>query len=758
MRRLLILSLLALALAPACGELDPIASERDLGRQDGGGDDLGASDLGDASDGLGTDTGRDDVSQDTGGSDAGTDSGGGGGDAGADAGPTIEECEANPSLPGCERPTADDRDGDGIVDRDEGNCAVDTDVDGTPDCQDIDSDDDGIPDRTEAGDRDPATPPVDSDGDRVADFRDSDSDDDGIPDSAEGSGDPDRDGDGNWVDTDADGDLIRDATEGTTDSDSDGVPDYLDEDSDNDFVPDWFEGFSDTDSDGVPDRLDTDSDDDGILDRIEAGDEDLVTPPIDTDGDELADFQDFDSDGDGLLDELELGCPASSNRLIADTDGDGYSDLAEYAVGSDPCNALWVVTDEVEFFFFLPLDVEEDAPLEFATDVQQADVHFNMDTTASMNQEIANLRSGISGNVIPGVGRVVANTAFGVSSFRDFPIGSFGDSGDYPFRLNQRVTTRASDAQAGTTSLISGGGDDFPESGWESLYQIATGAGGVSWGGGSIAAFNPVSGRIVGVADGTIGGVGFREGSLPIVVHITDATSHNASDYSGNVTGAHSYAEASSALRAIRARAIGIASGAPARAELRNLAVATNAVVPPCAFAGACGAGSCCTAIGGGAESPESGVCPLVFQIDADGTGLSDRVVDAIEFLATAASIDVSTRVVRDEAVFAAEGVDTSCFIRSVVPVRAESTSTCAGSPTIADINPVDGVNDTFRSVTPGSRVFFDVNAKNEGCFEPTDRPRAFDATIEVLGDGVTVLDSLRVTIIIPPIFVEGEK
>ncbi|MCZ7679690.1 MAG: hypothetical protein M5U28_13385 [Sandaracinaceae bacterium] len=67
--------------------------------------------------------------------------------------------------------------------------------------RDLDSDADGIPDATEAGDADVETQPVDTDMDGIPDFRDPDSDNDGLSDADEVAGgssptNPDTDGDG----------------------------------------------------------------------------------------------------------------------------------------------------------------------------------------------------------------------------------------------------------------------------------------------------------------------------------------------------------------------------------------------------------------------------------------------------------------------------------------------------------------------------------------------------------------------------------
>jgi len=94
--------------------------------------------------------------------------------------------------------SAEDSDGDGILDDTEG--AGDTDGDGVPDFQDTDSDNDGIPDSTEAG-PDPDNP-VDTDGDGQPDYTDTDSDNDGLSDELEGDNDFDNDGIPDYIDVD----------------------------------------------------------------------------------------------------------------------------------------------------------------------------------------------------------------------------------------------------------------------------------------------------------------------------------------------------------------------------------------------------------------------------------------------------------------------------------------------------------------------------------------------------------------------------
>jgi len=80
-------------------------------------------------------------------------------------------------------PCGGDRDGDGILDRGDGE--GDHDGDGVPNADDLDSDNDGIPDSEEAGTDPDQCFVANTDGDLSPDHLDDDSDDDGLLDSEE---------------------------------------------------------------------------------------------------------------------------------------------------------------------------------------------------------------------------------------------------------------------------------------------------------------------------------------------------------------------------------------------------------------------------------------------------------------------------------------------------------------------------------------------------------------------------------------------
>ncbi len=612
-----------------------------------------------------------------------------------------------------------DADGDGIKNSDEGGESVNTAGDDFPDYRDLDSDGDGIPDEIEAGDDQLATPPVDTDEDGTPDFRDLDSDDDRI----------------------ADTDELDDNFD-AVDSNDDGVPDFRDTDSDGDFIPDDVEAGDsnvdsppiDTDHDGTPDVRDGDSDSDCLLDEIEAGEN--PQNPRNSDSDPLPDYRDPDSDGDGLPDEEEdLDCDGvidagETSNGDTDSDGDGTPDLVETVAGSDPADPNSNIPAG-DFYFVLPyMGPGGEGDLDFATGVRKADIFFSVDTTGSFDQEIAAIQTSLAGTIVPGVAALVPDAAFGVGRFEDFPVDPYGLTSDKPFELLQPVTTDTTAVSDGLDALPpAAGGRDVPEAGFEALYQWATGVGLSTF---AIDPFAPPG----------IGGVGFREASLPIIIHITDALAHD--DYPSEF-GAHGEADATAALAAIGARVIGVRSlenegtADDPRTQLEGLAIATSALIPPdgndqCAT-GVDGALRDAVDIGGGDLR-----CPLVFDVETDGSGLGDLIVDAIAQLTQFGVLDISTETVGELEGLRGEelppGTTTADFITSVTPV---------GPPPAGAT--IDGL--VFRDVTPGSDVTFHVDAFNDFVPETTE-DQLFAIDLDVLGDLVTLLDVRRVFVIVP--------
>lgn len=149
----------------------------------------------------------------------------------------------------------------------------DTDHDGTPNVNDDDDDNDGIPDTEDAFPLDPKEQ-KDTDGDGKGDNTDDDDDNDGVPDKAD--------------------DMPLDPNE-TIDSDHDGIGNIADPDDDNDGIPDTEEDRigtnatnPDTDQDKTPDKQDA-----FPLNPDEQ---------LDTDKDKIGNNADTDDENDGIPD------------------------------------------------------------------------------------------------------------------------------------------------------------------------------------------------------------------------------------------------------------------------------------------------------------------------------------------------------------------------------------------------------------------------------------------------------------------------
>lgn len=440
--------------------------------------------------------------------------------------------------------------------------------------------------------------------------------------------------------------------------------------------------------------------------------------------------------------------------------------------------------EQQDFFFVLPYEDpagNQGKPLTFSTDVKALDVFFNMDTTGSMSGPIANLQSSLTSTVIPGISAQVANTQFGAGIFEDFPWGPppggifpFGAAScastnggpDQPFELLQEITANVASVQAAVNAMSTAGGapvgcgDDTPESNIESLYQIATGEGLAAPGLTFVA--NNNSG---------IGGVAFREGSMPIIVSITDAVSHENNPantcavptYSadGSVSAvAHDRADLYGALDAICARVVPVAVGdfnttCGPLADGIEFAETTRALVPPEAWdqvpggrPPGCAAAQCCTGTDGTGVAPNGqGLCPLVYRATASGTGLGQSIVDGLQMVAAYSPFDVTTNVAgtgTDEAGVALPvGTTTADFIKAVTP--------SSHGPV-----PLPGVPDptltptSFENVIPDTDLTFTVEAYND--FVPQgDEPRLFVANIAVVADGCYDLDQRDVFILVPP-------
>lgn len=403
-------------------------------------------------------------------------------------------------------------------------------------------------------------------------------------------------------------------------------------------------------------------------------------------------------------------------RTDAGPDPDGY-----VARPGDP------VLPAVDVEITLPFGTTERVRIEVGSAVSDLDLVLSVDTTGSFEGEIDALQSSFIGTIIPALDRRADRLAFAVTHFEDFPFGSFGDGEDVPFELITPLTTDLTRVAAGIARLDMplGSGGDLAESGYEALFQIATGEG-ITYG--EEVLVPPWEASRMGMGGGDEPGVGLRPGSLRAVLHVTDAPSHDAREYGEP---AHSRSETLDALRAARLRVIGIASGAEARSYLEELAIATDATLPP-------EGGRCRTGLRGGEREPVGGLCPLVFDLAEDGSGLSDVIVQGIADLLRSLSYGEMHGEAVDDRLGFVEAIE-------AVEARIEPPGT---APRRTDERPMDGVLDTFRDVERGVTVVFDAILTND-FLAPHDYDQRFTIEIQIFGDGVVVA-SRTVRILVP--------
>jgi hypothetical protein len=499
-------------------------------------------------------------------------------------------------------------------------------------------------------------------------------------------------------------------------------------DSDDDTISDRHESpsGSDVDGDGFPDRHDLDTDGDGLPDFEEAGDTDIGTPPVDTDGDGVPDFRDLDSDNDGLTDAFEN--EHGTDPRDADSDGDGWTDLLEEMAGTDPLDAMDNPSRRGDFVFVMPYNDPTDPPdplldpdpqvdhLVFGTDLQRADVFFTLDSSGSMTGEINNLRDTVRSTVIPGIQAVIPDVWFGVGRFEDCAYCTFN------MAVLQQITSDDVSVETALTGWSTCGGSE-PYT--QNLYAIATGDLGpfASWGG-----ITPTSWTCT--PPGSIGWPCFRDDSLPIIIQFGDEP---FSDAMSICSPGYNHDQAITAMRSIGARYIGVNSGTGTYSSHADMMI-----------------------IATGTDSVDLTGSPLVFDIPSDGTGLGGQVVNAVETLVGAMEMEVTTDM-RDDP---SDMVDTVAeFLDHVEPSLtgghadpADPSRICVGGLPIGDLyEPFDGRPDSFTSVRPGTLVCFDIHVKQNWSVPAIDVPQTFQCEMDVVADGITVVDTRTIYFLVPP-------
>lgn len=518
-------------------------------------------------------------------------------------------------------------------------------------------------------------------------------------------------------------------------------PGWQAKDDDGDGIPNGVEGADDMDGDGLPNYMDADSDGDGLTDSEEAGDD--PTKPKNSDKDPNPDFLDKDSDNDGLSDKEET--KMGTNPYKKDTDDDGGDDLAEIVYGSDPKNPNSSIPAGL-FFVVLPYNAQEEVnrSLLFNTDIKKVDVGVLLDLSGSMDQEMANLKKEIKSRIIEDLPKKVEgmDVALGLVHFRDMV-------SDGIFEIDQTITTDGAKVQTALDNLPATNGGTEPQQ--EALYQGATGEGlaNVSYCSDPMCMMPTklnVPKADCSKAEGKIGGFCFRELSMPIFIHITDESfpvigvkGTPSCTLQSNVDGCwgdlnikgHDLDQATNAMNGINAKFIGIDSGFDCSQVDPNDPTKCVGTFSKTEYSK-----KDFETIAQKTSSLDKSGNPFLYHTENfDGSGLSDKISDAVVEMTKFIQMDVTTSTQSDE----------QCNNKSAADFVAGAI------PDIAD--PADGIESkdekTFFKVQPGTKVTFDVRFYNDFCKNDSSDPKIYKARIRVLGNGA-FLSSKEIQVIVP--------
>ncbi len=488
------------------------------------------------------------------------------------------------------------------------------------------------------------------------------------------------------------------------------------EDDDEDGIPNGVEGTGDKDLDGAPNHMDPDADGDGILDKDEAGAD--PETPANNDADDIPDYLDKDSDNDGIEDSQEVILGTDPTKK--DSDGDGSDDYAEVVYGSDPTSDQSTIPAGL-FYLVLPYNAPEDATrlLEFTTNINRVDVAVIIDVSGSMGEEIDNLKTGIKDQIITKVREKIVDSAFGLVHFQDWAEDTTKIVG-----YDQLISSDVNTVTASVDNLPAPYGGTEPHS--EVLYQVSTGAGLYA----QLMEMN-IPGDIIDIpaadctgAEGTIGGLCFRDKAMPIFIMITDESWEeigvwpNMTKFNTNppYEMGHYKEDAINAMNNINAKFIGVdtdgAGSTTCKNDFEQISEAT--------------------------ASMDGNGNYFNFTMNSDGTGMSEKIAEAVETMTAAIQMDVNTDAVSDEE---CAGQNVAAFYKEGIPMEATPPENITGKD-----------NSTFFDVEPGTLVTFDVHFRNDFCKNTTGNPVLYTAKVRVLGEGA-FLSSREVNIIVPPFF-----
>lgn len=178
-------------------------------------------------------------------------------------------------------------------------------------------------------------------------------------------------------------------------------------------------------------------------------------------------------------------------------------------------------------------DVTRDVTVDIPADTvfYKADVIFLVDVSSSYRDDITQFKEQAR-QIIGAFKESGVDVRIGVASFSDFPTKPYGSilAGDYPFLLDQPLTSDADRVVEAINGLRVRIGGDTPESQLEALYQLSSSS-----------------------------SVGWRKGAFPIIFLATDAKFHN-SDLEAEYPG-HGLSDTVQVLKSKAIRVYGLQAG-----------------------------------------------------------------------------------------------------------------------------------------------------------------------------------------------------
>lgn len=372
----------------------------------------------------------------------------------------------------------------------------------------------------------------------------------------------------------------------------------------------------------------------------------------------------------------------------------------------------------------IQIDVPEgeqvEVQLDFTVEAGLVDIAFALDTTSSMSG-LALAMAAEFRNIVTDLTHTFEDATYGVATFDDYAMSPYGARGtDLPFILRQQQTDDITAVQAALSSEVAiHYGDDTPESTMEALYQGLTGKGYdmncngeynddtdvLPFAANAMDPFGGVGGEAQNAftsGGGPLGGYGFRENMLPIIIYATDAPLRDA-DLShtfgtpGGCPGDAGQTDVINAANALHAKFVGIGVNvSPIEdtfAQMEQLAAGTGSY----------------------ADLDGDGVVePAVVSWSGTSAEFRSTVVSAVQQLVAALSYESIELVASD---------DTLGFVESISP-------------------------QAFYDVTSGETVTFTVRLN--GVLPAQSYDQANQLTFHLIGDGTTLLHTYTVTVVTP--------